>query len=215
MAAATPGRRARRREIDGLDPGMSVRRAQHQTFELPLVAHVERIDRGAGHLLPRFDARRAFRVPVMLARARLRDRAEDIVIGAASAEVARERRGDLLARRRRRAARGAPRVVERSRLDNEAGRAETALQRVEGHEGALHRMQFVGADAFDGGDGPARRRLCRHQAADDGRPVDAGRCRLRKRRPRTPAWFRSDEAHPAKRRRAMRPGHREASPRGR
>ena len=157
------------------DAGARVRRAQDHAFELPLVANIDGVDRRAGHLLPRFDARRAFGVAIVLAAAGVGDRAKDVVVGSASAEVAGERAGDLLARRRRDAARGAPGVVERARFDDEARGAESALQRVEGHEGALNGMQFVRADAFDRGYALARGGFRRHEAARDRRPVEKHR----------------------------------------
>ena len=157
------------------DPGAGVRRAQHRAFELPLVADVDGVDRGAGHLLPRFDARRAFGVAVVLAAAGVGDGAIDVVVGPAAAEMAGERAGDLLAGRGRGAARGPPGVVEGGRLDDEARGAEPALQRVEGHEGALNGVQFVRADAFDRGHALARGGFRRQEAARDRRAIEENR----------------------------------------
>jgi hypothetical protein len=47
--------------------------------------------------------------------------------------------------------------VKRRGLDDEARRAEAALQGVVRHEGLLHRVQFCGADAFDRRHGFVRR----------------------------------------------------------
>ena len=69
----------------------------------------------------------------------------------------------------------APGVVEGCRLDDEARRAEAALQRIERHERLLHRMQRFRADAFDGGDRLARDGLRRRQAADDRHAVQQHR----------------------------------------
>ena len=70
------GQRARRREIDQPDPRAGMGRAQHRAFELPLMADVDGVDRGAGHLLPRFD--RAASVPLRrrICRCRRRRRRE-------------------------------------------------------------------------------------------------------------------------------------------
>ena len=152
-----------------------MRRAQDRAFELALVANIDGIDRFAGHLLPRFDARRAFGVAVVLAAAGVGDGAIDVVVGPAAAEMARKRAGDLLAGRGRGAARGPPGVVEGRRLDDEARGAEPALQRVERHEGALNGMQFDGADALDRGHAPARGGFRRQEAARDRNAVEQDR----------------------------------------
>jgi hypothetical protein len=149
-----------------------VRRAQDHAFELPVVANIYGVDRRAGHLLACFDARRAFGVAIVFSAAGVGDSTKDVVIGSATAEVAGKRPGDVLARRRRGAACGAPGVVERARFDDEARGAESALQRIEGHEGALHWMQFAAADPFDGGYALARGGLRRQEAARDRNPVE-------------------------------------------
>ena len=169
------GNGARGLEIDRDDPRASVRRAQDHAVELALVANIDGIDRFAGHLLPRFDARRAFGVAVVLAAAGVGDGAIDVVVGPAAAEVARKRAGDLLAGRGRGAARGPPGVVEGGRLDDEARGAEPALQRVERHERALNGMQFDGADALDRGHAPAGGGFRRQEAARDRNAVEQDR----------------------------------------
>ena len=127
-AAATPGARAPARDRRATTRARACGERKISAFELALVAHVDRVDRGAGHLLPRLDARRALRFAIVSAGAGVGDGAQDVVVGPAPAEVAGERARDLLAGRRRRAARGAPGIVEGARLDDEARRAEPALQ---------------------------------------------------------------------------------------
>ena len=152
-----------------------MRRAQDQSLELPLVTHVDRVDRRAGHLGPRLDPRRALCIAVVAAGAGVGDGAQDVVVRAASAEMAGERGPDLLAGRRPRAARRAPGIVEGRRFDDEAWGAKPALQGVERHEGALNGMQLARADSFDGGDRLASDGLGGQKAAHDRRAVDQHR----------------------------------------
>ena len=118
---------------------------------------VDGVFRGARHLRPRLDARRDDIVAVEAARAGLGDRAENAVIGAAAAEMTGKRRADFLARRRGRSLRCAPAIVKRRRLDDEARRAEAALQGVVRHERLLDRMQ-------------SRRRRCLRPSSPTCRP---------------------------------------------
>ena len=161
------GKRLRGFEVERDDAGAGVRGAQDRAFQLAVVADVERVDRRAGRLVARLDARRFGARLLVQAGAGVGDGAVDVVISAAAAEMAGKGRADLLARGRGPAVRRPPSVVERLGLDDEAGRAEAALQRVQRHEGALHGMQFSAADPLDGRDRPARRRLRRHEAACD------------------------------------------------
>ena len=133
---------------------------------------VDGVFRRSRHLVARLDARRQDIVAVEAAGAGVRHGAEDAVIGAAAAEMSRQRRADFLARRHRRSLGRAPAIVKRRRLDDEARRAEAALQGVVRHEGLLHRMQLCRADALDGGHVMFAAALRRHQAAHDGRAVD-------------------------------------------
>ena len=64
-----------------------------------------------------------------------------------------ERAADLFARGQGGAVRRAPAIVEGGRLDNEAGRAKAALQRVVRHERFLDRMQARSGNTLDGGYG--------------------------------------------------------------
>ena len=139
------------------------------------MAHVDGVDRGAGHLLARLDARRALRLAIVSASASVGDGAQDVVVGPAPAEVAREGVRDLLAGRRRRAAPGPPGIVEGAGLDDEARGAEPALQAVERHEGALHGMQSPRANPLDGGDRLAGDGFDRQQAAHDRRAIEEHR----------------------------------------
>ena len=86
-----------------------------------------------------------------------------------------KRGADFFARWRGRSPGRAPAVVKRHRLDNEARRAEAALQGVMRHERLLHRVQFRRTDAFDCRHRFAGDRLRRHQAAHDRRAVDQHR----------------------------------------
>src|SRR2546430_6515447 len=98
------------------------------------------------HLVARLDAGRSEAVAVEAAAARIGHGAENPVIGAAAAQMTRQRRADLFARRYRRSPGGAPIVVKRSGPDDKARRAEAALQRVVRHEGLLDGMKFFGAN---------------------------------------------------------------------
>ena len=133
---------------------------------------VDGILRRARHLVARFHARRQDVVAVEAAGAGVRHGAKDAVIGAAAAQMSRKRRTDFLARRHGGSPCRAPAVVKRRGLDDEARRAEAALQGVVRHEGLLHRMQPCGADAFDRRHVRVRGRSRRHQAAHGGLAVD-------------------------------------------
>jgi hypothetical protein len=95
-------------------------------------------------------------IAVKLARARRRDREQDIAIGAAPAEMAAKRSANLVARRYAGALVLSSTVMKSHGLDDEARRTEAALQGVKRHERLLHRMKFSGTDAFDRHDGLAR-----------------------------------------------------------
>ena len=141
--------RARRRQIEFADTRMRKRRAQDHAFELAVMMDVDGILRRSRHLVARFHARRQDIVAVEAAGAGIRYRTQDAVIGAAAAEMARQRRADFLARRHGRSLGRAPGIVKRRGLDDEARCAEAALQGVVRHEGLLHRVQLCRADAFD------------------------------------------------------------------
>ena len=164
--------RARRRQIEFADARMRERRAQDHAFELAVMMDVDGILRRSRHLVARFHARRQDVVAVEAAGAGIRHGAEDAVIGAAAAQMSRQRRADFLARRHRRSLCRAPGIVKRRGLDDEARRAEAALQGVVRHEGLLHRVQPCGADAFDRRHVRVRGRARRHQAAHGGLAVD-------------------------------------------
>ena len=124
------------------------------------------------HLVAGFQSRRDRIVAVEAAGAGLRNSTVDALIGAAAAEMSRQRGGDLLARGHSRTFGRAPVVMEGSGFHDIAGRAEAALQRVVRHEGLLHRMQSGGAYAFDRDQRFAAGCLRRQQAAHDGRAVE-------------------------------------------
>jgi len=77
-------------------------RAQDDAFLLSVVADIDGVSGGPGDLGARLDPRRAGFVAVELAGAGRRHRVENAVIGAAAAQMSRQRRADFLARRRRR-----------------------------------------------------------------------------------------------------------------
>jgi hypothetical protein len=143
-------------------------RAQDDAFELAFVVDVDGVFRRSRDLGLRLDARRGEMVAVELAGAGGCDRAENPVIGAAAAQMSRQRRADLLARRHGGSFGRAPAIVEGHGLDDKTRRAESALQGVVRHEGFLHRVQAGCADAFDRRHRLAGRGTCRHQAAHDG-----------------------------------------------
>src|SRR4051812_23719621 len=109
-------------------------RAEDHAFELAVMADIDGKFCESGHFLPRLDTRRGELVAVKAARARLGHGAEDAVIGAAAAQMPRKRRADLLARGCPRCSGCPPAVVKRRRLDDEARRAESALQGIVRHE---------------------------------------------------------------------------------
>ena len=150
-------------------------RAQDHAFELAVMMNVDGIFRRSRHLVARFHARRQDIVAVEAAGAGVRHRTEDAVIGAAAAEMARQRRTDFLARRHSRSLCRAPGIVKRRGLDDEARCAEAALQGVVCHKGLLHRMQPGRADALDRRHVSACDGARRHQAAHGGFAVDQHR----------------------------------------
>ena len=164
--------RARRRKVEFNDPPMGDVRTDDQAFELTFMADIDGIFRGPRHLVAGLDPRRDSFIAVEAAATGLSHRAQNIVIGAAAAEVARQRRADLLARGNGGAFRVAPSVVKGDCLDHEARRAEAALQGVERHERPLYRMQRCPANSLDGRDRPAGDRLRWHQAAHDRHAVE-------------------------------------------
>src|SRR5258706_733187 len=87
-------------------------------------------------------------------------RIEIMVIGAAAAEIAGERKASLVARR------FGSHLEERNRGHDLAGRAETALRRQFLDESLLHRVQFaIGAfQALNGGDLAATQRMRQRRA---------------------------------------------------
>src|SRR5439155_24375548 len=98
---------------------------------------------------------RGERVAIEAARAGVSHRAKNAVIGAAAAEMARQRRADLVSRWHSRSVAPTPAVVERRSFHDEARRAEAALQGVVRHESLLHRMQSGLTDPLT--DAPDRR----------------------------------------------------------
>jgi len=73
--------------------------AQDHAFEHAIVPDIDGVFRRARHLVARFDARRDDIVAVEAARARLGNAAKNTLIGAAAAEMARQCRADLRAKR--------------------------------------------------------------------------------------------------------------------
>ena len=109
------GNGARRRKIEPGDLRMRDRRAQDHAFELAVMPDVDGVAREPRHLVAGFHPRRDGVVAVEAPRTRLRHRAKNSLIGAAAAEMSGQRRGDLLARRHRRASGRAPAVMEGGR----------------------------------------------------------------------------------------------------
>ena len=206
------GDRQRRRKLQPGNARMRVLRAKHEPFELPFMARIDRVFRSPGHLVARFHPRRLPGFAVEAPFAGLGDGAQDVVIGPATAQMPAQRGGDLFARRRLRPVLAPPPVVKGRGLDDEARRAEAALQRVERHERLLHGMQPVSANPFDGGDRPA---LPRHSPASGSWPPARrrrARCRRRRPLPRRRAWCPSIPIDRATRRPEAR-RHRPAIPR--
>jgi hypothetical protein len=143
------GNRARRRKVQPGDLAVRDVGAQDHAFELPIMADVDGVARRTRHLGAGLDARRTRFLAVEAAGTGIRHRAKNAVIGAAAAQMPRQRRADLLARGSGRAVGGAPAIVECGGLDDEARRAEPALQAIMRHEGLLDRMQLAFANAFD------------------------------------------------------------------
>src|SRR5262245_57725688 len=138
---------------------------------------VERIFRSTCDLVTRFQPGRDGAIPIETARASLCHRPEDVVIGAATAEMPGESRADFLTRGYDRAPGVAPVVVECRRLDDKARRAKPTLQRVERHERLLHRMQRGPADPLHCCDRSPGRSLCRSKATGDGHAIKQHRTR--------------------------------------
>jgi hypothetical protein len=105
-------------------------RTENGAFQLPLMRDVDRVFRSSRYLVARLDTGRDDVVAVEAAGARLGDGAENAVIGAATAQMAGQRRAELLARGCCRSGGCAPLVVKGCRLDDEAWGAEPALQGV-------------------------------------------------------------------------------------
>src|SRR6185295_2408757 len=92
---------------------------------------------------------------------------QDVLVGAAAAEIAADRPRDLRVARRR-----AP-VEQRAQAHDLAGRAEPALEGVHLDEGALDRVELVAArDPLDGPDLAAVAVDRQQQARVDGPAVD-------------------------------------------
>src|SRR5690606_37777419 len=115
--------------------------AHHDRLPVPLGVGVGGVPGAAGDLLHRLGPGR-FGAGVLVegAGAGGRDGLVDPLVGAAAAEVAGERVGDLGAAGGGVAVLGAPAVGEGGGLHHEARRAEAALQGVVRGEGALHRV---------------------------------------------------------------------------
>ena len=100
--APTPGIARAGARSSSRDARMRERRAQDHAFELAVMTDVDGVFRRARHLVARLDARRRCVVAVEAAGAGVGHGAEDAVIGAAAAQMSRQRRADFLARRHRR-----------------------------------------------------------------------------------------------------------------
>ena len=157
-------------EVDLDDARVRRLRAQDQAFLLVLVTNIDSVFRRAGDLFSRLDARGDDRFALEPAGAGQSDRLEDVVVGAASAEMAGKGGTDRVSRRRRAAIRLSPLLAKRDRFDDEPRRTEAALQRIERHERLLHRMQPSRRHPFDRRDRPAGDEARGHQATDGWRP---------------------------------------------
>ena len=150
-------------------------RAQDEAGELSLLADIDGVLGGTRDLVARLVALAMGYVAVVQTPAGGNDRASDARIGAAAAEVAGKRSSDIVLGRRRRAVRCAPIVMECRGRNNEARRAEPALQRIFGHESLLHGMQLMPANALDRCHSLARDMPDRRQATDHGLAVEQHR----------------------------------------
>ena len=136
------------------------------------MSDVDGVLRRARHLVARLHARREDIAAVEAAGTGVRHGTEDAVIGAAAAQMPRQRRADFLARGHGGSLGRAPGIAKRHSLDDEARRAEAALQRVVRHERLLHRMQSCAPMPSTVVTVLVRSRSCRHQAAHGGLAVD-------------------------------------------
>ena len=161
------------RRLDGADDRVRPGRADDHALELAVQVHVGGVAGPAGDLVHGLDPRRLNGIGasvVVLSSAGRGDRGVDALVGAAPAQVAGHRVGDLRPVRRDVAVLAAPAVDERRTLDREAGRAVAALQTVVRGERPLHGV--AAAEPFDGGDRPAVQRGAGEQAAHHRRAVD-------------------------------------------
>ena len=164
--------RTRRSKIELDHLAVGDMRTNDQALELTIVTDIDRIFRFSRHLVTGLDAGRQILCAIKATAAGFPYCAQDIVIGAAAAEMTRQGRAGLFARRNGIAFGLSPIVVKGRGLDNEARRAEATLQGIQRHERPLHRMQPCTADPLDGGDVAACNRFRRHQTAHDGDAVE-------------------------------------------